>query len=52
MLDDFMIRMFTPILWREKREERNEEELRPLSFARLRGLFSCSACETCCGQAA
>lgn len=53
MLQDFMMRMFTPILWREERGGRSQEELRPLSLAKLRGLFSCEACRTsCCGEPA
>jgi hypothetical protein len=53
MLQDFMMRMFSPILWREERDLPSQEELRPLSFARLRRLVSCETCGTsCCGQAA
>jgi hypothetical protein len=52
MSDDFTIRMFTPILWQEKRDARPDEELRPLSFAKLRRLLSCETCESRCGQAA
>ena len=53
MFQDFMMRMFAPILWREDRDERSQEEPRPLSFAQLRRLISCETCGTpCCGQAA
>ena len=53
MLQDFMMRMFSPILWQEKCERRSGEELRPLGFARLRGLFSCENCRaSCCGEPA
>jgi hypothetical protein len=51
MIHDFMLRMFSPILWQDDRAQRPQEEPRPLSFAKLRGLFSCRACESCCGQA-
>jgi len=52
MRQDFMMQMFTPILWREERDERFQGELRPLSFAKLRRLISAGPCERpCCGLA-
>ena len=48
MLQDFMMRMFVPILWGEERDDRSQAELRPLSLAKLRG----RTCECpCCGPA-
>ena len=53
MFQDFMMRMFTPIFWQEERDERPREELRPLSFAKLRMLIFVPPCERpCCGLAA
>jgi len=52
MFQDFMMRMFTLFLWQEKRDEQSQDEVRPLSFAKLRMLLSCGTCErSCCGLA-